>query len=79
MLYNRIDISKGIDPTKSNRSTERMSCYYWSFKYGFKFQDYACKGWLDLTMLCLNISNIIIKILMCVLLITLANLKQLIY
>ena len=30
------------------------------FNLGFKFQDYVCNGCHDLSMLCLNISNIAI-------------------
>ena len=31
MYYHKIDISKGIDPTKSNQSKECMICHYWFF------------------------------------------------
>ena len=31
MYYNRIDISKGIDLAKSNRSKECMICHHWFF------------------------------------------------
>ena len=60
LYYDRIDISEGIDLAKSNNSKECMICHYWLFNYGFVFQDYVCSGYLDLTMLCLNISNITI-------------------
>ena len=61
MLYcDRIDISKETYPTKSNRSKECMICYYWFFNHGFKFQDSVCNGCHDLTILCLNISDIVI-------------------
>ena len=60
LYYDRIDISEGIDLAKSNNSKECMICHYWLFNYGFVFQDYVCSGCLDLTMLCLNISNITI-------------------
>ena len=61
MLYNEIiDISEGIDPTKSNKSKERMICHYWFFNHRFKFQDSVCSGCHDLTMFCLNISDITI-------------------
>ena len=58
--YNRIDISEGIDPNKSDRSEECMICHYWFYNHGFKFQDSVCNGCHDLTMLCFNISNIAI-------------------
>ena len=40
-----------------------MIYHYWFFNHGFEFQDYACHGCHDLTMLCLNIRDItIIKV-----------------
>ena len=61
-----------------------MICHNFFFNLGFKFQDYVCNGCHDLTMLSVNTSDIaiitIIKILIIVVLfITLANLKQLVY
>ena len=56
----RIDVSKGTDPAKSNKIKEYMICHYWSFNLGFKFQDFACNGCHDLKRLCLNISDIAI-------------------
>ena len=35
--YNRIDISKEIDYTKSNHNKECMICHYLFFNHGFKF------------------------------------------
>ena len=60
LYYNIIDISEGIDPTKGNRSKDGMICHYWFFNHGFKFQDSVCNGCHDLTILCINISNIAI-------------------
>ena len=37
-----------------------MTCHYWFFNHGFKFQDYVCNGCHDLTMLSVNISDIAI-------------------
>ena len=59
LYYDRIDISEGIDLTKSNESKERMIFHYWCFDHGFKFQDHVCNDCRDL-MLCLNISDIAI-------------------
>ena len=72
-------MSKGTDTTKSTSSKEWMTCHYWFFTHGFKLQDSVCKcnGCLDLTILCLNISDIaIITVKDFVLFISLANLKQ---
>ena len=63
MYYDRIDISKGIDPTKSNQSKEYTICHYWLLNHGFKFQDSVCNGCHNLTMLCLNTSDITIRLL----------------
>ena len=60
LYYDRIDISEGIDPAKSNDNKECMICHYWFFNHEFKFQDYVCNGCHNLTMLCLNISDIAI-------------------
>ena len=57
LYYDRIDISEGIHPTKSNRNKEYMICYYWFFNHGFKFQDSACNACHDLTILSVNIRN----------------------
>ena len=58
--YHRINISEGIDLAKSNKSRECMICHYWPFNHGFKFQNSVCNGCHDLSMLCLNISDIAI-------------------
>ena len=56
LYYDKIDMSEGIDLTKSNNSKECMICHY----HGFKFEDYVCNGCHDLTMLSVNISDITI-------------------
>ena len=60
LYYDRIDISNGIDLTKSNNSKEYMICYYWFFNHGFEFQDSVCNGCHDLTILSVNIRDIAI-------------------
>ena len=62
LYYDITDINEGTDPAKSNNSKECMVSHYWFFNYGFEFQDYIYNGCHDLTMLCLNISNIVIII-----------------
>ena len=49
-----------IDPIKSNRNKEFMICYYWFFNYEFKCQVSLCDGYHNLTIFCLNISDIVI-------------------
>ena len=56
LYYNRIDISEGTDPTKSNKSKECMICHFLFFNYGFKSQDSIRNG----CMLSVNISDIAI-------------------
>ena len=60
LYYDRIDTSKGIDPTKNNKNRDCIICHYFFFNHGFKFQDYACNGCHNLTMLSVNISDIAI-------------------
>ena len=60
LYYDKIDKGKGIDTTKSIRSKECMICHYWFFNEEFKFQDSVCNSCHDLTILCLNISDIAI-------------------
>ena len=55
-----IDVSKGIDHTKSNRSKECMTFNYWFFDHRLKFHNFVCNGCHDLAILCLNISDIAI-------------------
>ena len=51
LYYDRIDISEGIDLTKSKRNKECMISYYWLYNHGFKFQDSVWNGCHDLTVL----------------------------
>ena len=60
MYYDRIDLSKWIDPVKSSNSNECMVCYYWLFIHEFNFQDFVYNGCHDLLMLRLNLSDIVI-------------------
>ena len=39
-----------------------MICHYWFSNRGFKFQDSVCNGCRDLTILCLNASDVAIII-----------------
>ena len=60
LYYDRISRSEGIDLAKSNKTKECMTCQYCFFNHWFEFQDFICIGCHDLTMLCLNISDITI-------------------
>ena len=60
LYYDRIDLSVGIDVAKSNNSKEYTVWHYCFFNHGFKFKNSVCNGCHDLTMLCLNISDVAI-------------------
>ena len=71
LYYGRIDISQGIDPTKGNNIKYCMVCCYWFFNHGFKNEDSIFNGCHDLVK---------VKVLIIVvLLLTLANLRQFIH
>ena len=48
ILYNRTDVSEGIDDNKANKSKECDICHYWHFSN--KFQTYVWNKWHDLLM-----------------------------
>ena len=59
LYYDRIDISDGIDPTKSNKCKDCMIFHYWIFNYGFKFQNSVCNVCHNLTVLSVDIRDIV--------------------
>ena len=60
MLYfNRIDVSKGIDVSKTSESKECNVCHYWYFlNIDFKFELNVCNRCHDLLMMSMNLSDI---------------------
>ena len=54
------DISEGIHLAKSNNSKGWMIYQYYIFNHRFEFQDSVCTGCHDLTILSVNISDIVI-------------------
>ena len=60
LYYERNNIGKETDPTKSNKSKECMIWHYWFLNYAFKRQNSVCNGCHDLTMLSFNVSDITI-------------------
>ena len=58
--YNRFDIKEGIYFIKDNRKIEYLICHCCFLNLGLKFEDSACNGCHDLTLLSVNISNIAI-------------------
>ena len=57
LYYDRVDISKGVDLSKSNNSKESMICYYFFLIMDSTFNIYISDGCNDLTILCLNMSS----------------------
>ena len=60
LFYDRLDLGKGINPAKTSNSKECIIYQYCFFSCGFKFRNSVCNGCKDLTMLCLNLSDIAI-------------------
>ena len=62
MLYfERIDVSEGINVTKTSASKECDICHYCYFlKYSFKFQPNVCNRYHNLLMMSMNLNDIAI-------------------
>ena len=59
--YKRIDISKGIDINKTDKSKECMLCHYWYFlDNNFSCQPFLCDGCYDITRKSKDFKNITI-------------------
>ena len=60
MLYfDRIDISEGIDVSKTSASKDCDVCHYSYFlNKGFKFQPYVCNRCHDFLMMSMNLNDI---------------------
>ena len=80
LYYNRIDISKGIDVAQSNNSKECISCHDCFPNHGFEFQILLVMVvviWKFYVLMLATLLLLPLKMLIIVLLfITLANLKQ---
>ena len=62
MLYfERIDVSVGINVTKTSASKECDICHYCYFlNYSFKFQPNVCNRYHNLLMMSMNLNDIAI-------------------
>ena len=60
LFYDRIDLGEEINLTKNINSIEFIVCHYCSFNHGSKFHNSVYNACHDLTMLCLNLSDITI-------------------
>ena len=57
--YDTIDISEGIDISKSNKSKECMLCHYWYFlDKNFNNGPYLCDGCYNIMQRSIDFKNI---------------------
>ena len=57
--YERIDISDGIDISKTNKSKECMFCHYWYFlDKNFSYGPYLCDDCYNIMQKSINFKNI---------------------
>ena len=61
LQYGRIDVSEGIDISKTSESKECMLCHHWHFKdIGYKVQPYVCNGCHAVSVMAYELKNIAI-------------------
>ena len=60
LVYERIDISDGIDVGKSDKLKECMLCHYWCFlDKNFSYGPYLCDGCYNLMQKCSKLIAIV--------------------
>ena len=61
LVYERIDISDGIDVNRSDKSKQFMLCDYWYFlDKSFSYGPYLCDGCYNMMQKCSKLKNIAI-------------------
>ena len=61
LQYEKIDVSEGIDTSKTSASRECMLFHYWCFKdVGFRFEPHVCNKCHDVLMTAYELKNIAI-------------------
>ena len=61
LVYEKIDVSDGIDVNKSDESKECMLYYYWYFlDKSFGYGPYLCDGCCNMMQKCNKLKNIAI-------------------
>ena len=61
LQYQKIDVSEGIDVSKTSASKELELCHYWFFKnIGFKFEEHVCNKCHDLLTIACSLKDIAI-------------------
>ena len=59
LRYQKIDISAGIDVSKTSALKECEVCHYWFFKdIGFKFEEHVCNECHDLLTIPYSVKDI---------------------
>ena len=59
--YDEINISEGIDVSKTNESKECMLCHYWFFlNKNFIYGPYLCDGCYNILQKSINFKNIVV-------------------
>ena len=58
LQYEKIDVSEGIDTTKTSASKKCILCHYWYFKdVGFRFEPHVCNKCHDVLMTVYELKN----------------------
>ena len=58
LQYEKIDVSEGIDTTKTSASKKYILCHYWYFKdVGFRFELHVCNKCHDVLMTVYELKN----------------------
>ena len=61
LVYQKTNVSEGIDVSKTSASKECELCHCWFFKYGeSKFEEHVCNGCHDLLTIAYLLENIAI-------------------
>ena len=61
LVYEKIDISDGIDADMSDKSKECMLCHYWYFQdKNFTYGPFLCHGCCNMMQKCSKLKNIAI-------------------
>ena len=78
--FDKIDLSKGIDPPESNNSKEYIICHYWDLIMGSNFKILFVMAVLIwqcyVLILAILLLSLLKELIIVVLFMTLANLKQ---
>ena len=58
LQYEKIDVSEGIDTTKTSALKKCILCHYWYFKdVGFRFEPHVCNKCHDVLMTVYELKN----------------------